>query len=59
MPSPGRRVIHEFDRFTVDASQRLLFSAGQTAPVDIAACVRGDDARVLVGSVANAGDPLI
>jgi len=52
-------VIHEFDRFTVDASQRLLFSAGQTAPVDIAACVRGDDARVLVGSVANAGDPLI
>src|SRR5215470_9258586 len=35
MASPGHRLLYEFDRFTVDAGQRLLFSAGLTAPVDL------------------------
>jgi DNA-binding winged helix-turn-helix (wHTH) protein/tetratricopeptide (TPR) repeat protein len=30
-----RPVQYEFDRFTVDASQRLLFAAGEAAPVDL------------------------
>jgi DNA-binding winged helix-turn-helix (wHTH) protein/tetratricopeptide (TPR) repeat protein len=32
---PDRPTLYEFDRFTVDAKQRLLFAAGDRAPVDL------------------------
>jgi adenylate cyclase len=35
MSSSDRRVLYEFDRFMVDANQRLLFVAGQPAPISL------------------------
>ncbi len=32
---PDRPAQYEFDRFTVDANQRLLFVAGEVAPIDL------------------------
>jgi hypothetical protein len=31
----GHRVVYEFDRFAVDAGQRLLLCVGQTGPIDL------------------------
>src|SRR5882724_8765910 len=35
MPEPDRPILYEFDRFTVDRNQRLLFAHGEPAPIDL------------------------